>query len=111
MFIFQLVICHSLLTLGTYFPAFFWTFITAYVYVFRREQGDHFIQYILPESKNRLIACTEYIVEHAPCLLNLVRTAGAAKPRIGSKRCGSVTGHFNFRNDSVITFGRIINYF
>ena len=88
----------------TFLPAYFRTFVSAYVNVFRREQSGDFCKHILEEYHCLLLACAEYIVRHAPSSPDFVRTSGTAELRVCSEGGKHVAGQVDFRDDGYAFF-------
>ena len=87
------------LTDRTFLPAYFRTFVSANMNVFRREQFGDFGQHILKEYHCLLLACAEHIVRHSPSSPDFVRASGAAELRICSEGGKHVARKVDFRDD------------
>ena len=97
------------LTLLALLPAGLRTLVTSDVDVFRREELDYFGKNIVDKGKHIVIACTKHIVGNSPYCPDLIRTACAAKMRIGSQCSLHVARKVNLWDDGDVALSSVVD--
>ena len=113
-FILQVLSLHAGLATGTFMPETFKTFVTADMYIFIREKGGNFRQYLIHELECIILSDTKRIFIFPIELISDIhgiRGFHTGQFRVSDQRCDAMSGHVYFRNNTYITFGCIGQHF
>jgi len=92
------------LALRATFPTHFRAFVTAYMYIFGREEVDHLAEHVFEEDHGFFVTGTDHLVRNAPLCPHFVRSARTTQFGVGRDGCQLVSRKVYFGDDRNETF-------